>query len=99
MQPGIVLDVGKPDELDGVPGGHGRGDLRQIAAARAGLDRECLVARDVQRVVFRQRVRLPAGFDVRLAAQADQRGFPLTRLDAERRVAGVENDPAVVKIS
>jgi hypothetical protein len=62
VQPRILLHVAERDELNGMPFRDGDGNLRDVATGGAWHDLNRRIARDVNRIVSAELVRLPSVF-------------------------------------
>ena len=101
VQVRVAADVGEGDELERILAGHGRRNFGEIAAGGIGSggDADSTVARHVERVVGGESERLPGDFDDGLAAEGDQAGFVGAGGELDCRVAGIEDDAAIMQMA
>ena len=85
----------------GILAGHGGRNFGEIAGGGIGGcgDADLAVARDVQRVVGGESESLTGDFHDGLAAEGDQAGFVSAGGELDCRVAGIEDDAAIMQMA
>ncbi len=99
VEPWILFHLRERHELHRILLADGRGDLGEIAAVGSGVHLDRRVTRHVERVEPAERERLAVGAHGRGPLQADEAGFELVGVEANRRVARVEDDAPVVQVT